>query len=283
MPKARWKVFPHADAGFDYSGAKLAKSWARLHRGDCESFPDPTLLRKLAAKHPRLQPSISFDKAAGTLADAWRAYHRGDFGRAVEIGLGLGPVGYNVANKATNIYATYLETGAKARLALFLEAARRAEELIGCAASLPNAWYLHAQALGRYAQGLSVTQALAEGIGGKVKASLQQTITLEHRHADAHIALGAYHAEVIDKIGSFIGGLTYGASAEEGVKHFKTALKLNPDSAIARVEYANGLLMMFGETKRREAADLYAEAADCPAADATERLDIERAKAGPRD
>ena len=190
-----------------------------------------------------------------------------------------GSLGYNVANKAANIYATYLETGPKAKLALFMEAARRAEEVLGNAENLPNAWYLHAQALGRYAQSLSVTQALAEGLGGKIKADLDQAIALERRHADAHIALGAYHAEVIDKIGSFLGGLTYGASTDAGVKHFKTALRLNPDSAIARIEYAEGLIMMFGEAKEEQAAALYAEAAACVAADAMERLDVERAKA----
>lgn len=280
MSKPRWKAFPYADAPYDYSGARLAKSWARLHRGDCEPLPDAALLRKLAAAHPQLQPSFPWDKAAETLADAWRAYHRGDFGQAVQLGLGLGLIGYNVANKATNIYATYLETGAKMKLALFEEAARRAEELLGSDDSLANAWYLHAQALGRFAQGLSVTQALAQGLGGKIKASLERAIALERHHADAHIALGAYHAEVINKIGTFVGGLTYGASSGAGVKHFETALKLNPHSAIARIEYANGLIMMFGEAKRRQAAALYAEAAACEPADAMERLDVERAKAG---
>jgi len=280
MSNSQWKAFPYPDAEYDYAGVRLAKSWARLHRGDCEPFPDPESLRKLAAAHPQLKPSISWDEAAGTLADAWRAHHRGDFGKAVKLGLGLGLIGYNVANKATNIYATYLETSAKSKLALFSEAARRAEELLGCAESLPNAWYLHAQALGRYAQGLSVLEALAEGLGGKIKASLEQAIALERHHADAHIALGAYHGEVIDKIGAFVGGLTYGASADAGVKHFQTALKLNPHSAIARIEYANGLVMMYGNAKRPQAIALYEEAAACDPADATERLDVGRAKAG---
>jgi len=128
-----------------------------------------------------------------------------------------------------------------------------------------------------------VTQALAQGLGGRIKASLDRTLALERRHADAHIALGAYHAEVINKIGAFIGGLTYGASSEAGVKHFETALKLNPQSAIARIEYANGLILMFGEEKRRRATALYAEAAACEPADAMDRLDVERAKAGMKD
>jgi hypothetical protein len=144
---------------------------------------------------------------------------------------------------------------------------------------MPNAWYFHAQALGRYAQDISVASALAEGLGSKIKADLEHAIELEPRHADAHIALGAWHAEVIDKIGALVGGLTYGASKDASVKHFETALKLNPHSAIARIEYADGLVMIFGDTKAAKATRLYEDAAKIEPADAMERLDVERARA----
>ncbi len=279
MAKARWKVFPYADAGYAYAGPALKAHWSRLHRGDCEPYLDAASLKQLIARHPQLAMSNqSIDAAAVTLQDAWRAYHRGDFAEAVELGLAIGLIGYNVANKATNIYATYLEKGEKAKLDLLLQSAGRAERLTECAETLANAWYFHAQALGRYSQGISVIKALAEGLGGKVKHALEQTIALEPRHADAHIAMGTYHAEVINKVGAMLGGLTYGASREAGVKHFETALKLNPHSAIARIEYANGLVMMFGEAKLPQATRLYQEAAARAPADAMERLDAELAK-----
>ena len=44
-----------------------------------------------------------------------------------------------------------------------------------------------------------------------------------------------------------VGGLTYGAKKDAALEHFQKALKLNPDSAIARIEYANGLVTMFGK------------------------------------
>jgi len=59
---------------------------------------------------------------------------------------------------------------------------------------------------------------------------------------------------------------------------FKEALALNPDSAIARVEYANGLVMLEGDKRMKEAEKLYAEAAECTPMDAMERLDVEMAK-----
>jgi tetratricopeptide (TPR) repeat protein len=280
MTKAHWKAFPYADAvAYGYAGATLKTHWSRLHRGDCEPYPETAGLKQLIGHCPQLEPAKqSIDAAATTLQDAWRAYHSGDFARAVELGVALGPMGYNVANKATNIYATYLEKSDKAKLDLFLASGQRAEQLAAAAATIPNAWYFYAQAIGRYSQGISVVKALAEGYGGKVKHALERAIALEPRHADAHIALGAYHAEIINKIGATIGGLTYGASREAGVKHFESALKLNPHSAIARIEYANGLVMMFGESMLAQATKLYEEAAGCPPADAMERLDAELAK-----
>ncbi len=200
MLKARWKPFPYGDVVHDYAGARLKKHWARLHQGDCEPYPDPASLKKFTA-YPGLKPSTSLEDAADTLQDAWRAYHRGDFGQAIELGVAVGRLGYNVANKAANVYATYLETSDSARLELFLELARRAEELQAHAKTVANAWYFHAQALGRYSQGISVVKALAAGLGSKVKTSLERAIALEPRHADAHIGLGAYHAEVISKVG----------------------------------------------------------------------------------
>ena len=278
MAKIAWKSFPYPAADYDYSSAALQKRWSRLHQGDCEPYPTAANLKKLVSSHPDLKRSMPIEQAAKTLQAAWRAYHYGDFGQAIGLGLSVGPLGYNIANKATNIYASYLEGSEKRKLALFLESAERAEELQACAATMPNAWYLHAQALGRYAQAISVVKALAQGLGGKVKACLERAIALEPHHADAHIVLGAYHAEVIDKIGALVGGLTYGASTGSAVKHFESALKLNPHSAIARIEYANGLVMMFGDSKMAQATRLYEDAAKCVAADATERLDIELAR-----
>jgi tetratricopeptide (TPR) repeat protein len=255
MAKA-WSKFPYPDKSYAYTAASLKKAWDRLHKGDCEPFP------KDAA-----------------VVEAWIAFHAGDFQAAHEQGLAAGGAGITVANKAQAIYANYLEENEKAKLKHFEEVAERAEEQQGEDARNANAFYWQAYALGRYAQGISIVKALAQGIGARVKAALDTTVKLAPKHADAHIALGSYHAEIVDKVGAMIGGLTYGAKKDLGLKHFDTALKLNPDSAIARIEYANGLVMLFGKSRLDEATKLYEEAAAHKPADAMERLDVERAKA----
>ncbi len=250
-----WSKFPHPDAAYVYTPASLKKAWARLHVGDAEPFPSDPALQQ-----------------------AWIAFHAGDFEQATKLGLDVGVAGYSVAHKASCIYATYLEKSEKKRIATYEEVAERCErqqrEQPGNAAG----FYWHAYALGRYAQGISVVKALAQGIGAKVRHSLDGTLKLAPKHADAHIALGTYHSEIIDKVGAMIGGLTYGVKKEEGFKHFKTALELNPDSAIARIEYANALVMLDGKKKMADAVVLYEQAAACDARDAMERLDVEAAK-----
>ena len=251
---AQWNAFPYA-GDYQFDAAMVKKQWARLHTGDVEPQPKDA-----------------------KLLEAWALFHNGAFQAAAEQGLKLGGAGLTLANKAQSIYANYLETREKAKLDLFMEVAERAEAQAGEQPANVNAHYWHAYALGRYSQGISVAKALAQGLGGKVKLALETVIQLQPKHADAHIALGAFHAEVIDKVGSLIGGMTYGAKKDVSLRLFQEALKLNPGSAIAMVEYANGMVMLEGDKRMKEATKLYEQAAACKALDAMERLDIEMAK-----
>ncbi len=253
MPK--WTAFPHAvDYAFD--AGSLKKSWARLHQGDCEALP----------------------KDAAVLA-AWVLFHNGEFQKAHDAGVQAGAGGITVANKSAGIYANYLETKEKAKLDMFMEVAERAEAQQKADPKNANAFYWQAYALGRYGQGISVAKALAQGLGTKVKQALEQAIKLQPKHADAHIALAAFHAEVIDKVGSLIGGMTYGAKKDVGLSLFRKALELNPTSAIAMIEHANGMVMLEGDKKMKDATKLYEQAAASKPLDAMERLDVEMAKA----
>jgi len=251
---AKWTAFPHPAADYTYDGAALKKHWARLHAGDAEPLPrDDRVLQ------------------------AWGLFHAGEFRKAFDAGLKAGGAGITVADKAQCIYANYLEGNEKTRLAMFLEAADRAAAQQAAETGNANAWYWQAYALGRYSQGISVVKALAQGLGGKVRTALEKTIALAPRHADAHIALGSFHAEVIDKVGRLV-GRTQGADAATGLKMYRQALALNPSSAIGMIEYANGLVMLEGDKRMKEAEQLYADAAACKPMDAMERLDVELAK-----
>jgi len=252
---AQWTKFPFAgDYNFDAESVKT--KWTRLHAGDLEPLPqDPQLLQ------------------------AWAHFHNGEFYKSMSLGLGMGLDGLNVANKAVCIYATYLEQQEATRLALFAKVAERAESQIKEQPDNVNAYYLRAYALGRYSQGISVAKALAQGLGTKIKTDLEHVIRKQPTHPDAHIALGSFHAEVIDKVGELIGAMAYGAHKHTGLTLFQQALKFNMASAAGMVEYAHAMLMLEGETVVKEATRLYQQAARAQPVDAMERLDVELAKA----
>jgi tetratricopeptide (TPR) repeat protein len=252
---SKWTAFPQIGE-YAFDAASITRNWVRLHTGDAEPLPTDT-----------------------SVLDAWALFHNGEFQKCLQAGLKAGGAGITVANKATCIYANYLEKKEKTRLDLFMEVVHRAEAQIAVDPNNVNAHYLLAYALGRYSQGISVAKALAQGLGSKVKTALETTIKLQPKHADAHIALGAFHAEVIDKVGSLIGGMTYGAKKDTGLQLFQQALKLNLSSAICMIEYANALVMLEGDRQMKEATRLYEQACAIKPLDAMERLDVELARA----
>ncbi len=249
-----WVPMPYGDFS-RLDADTVLRNWSRLQAGQCLEPPEP-----------------------GPLVAGWVLYHNGEFERAAAIGLDHGNAGLALANRATAIYANYLEPSESVRLALFKAvvdrtAAQMAEEPDNC-----QALYWHAYALGRYGQGISVARAHAQGLGEQIKRALERVITLQPQHADAHFALGTLHAEVIDKVGTLVARMTYGARAETAIEYFEHALALQPDSLTGLMEYARALPMLHGESSEARARSMMERVASSPAADARERLDIELAR-----
>jgi len=251
-----WTPFPHDNSAFNYEGASLGKNWADLHSGDLEPYP-----------------------SSEALQEAWRCYHRGDFQQAVILADECGIEGHAVANKATGMYASHLEENQSRQIDCFKTAIARAENAVQAFPEQANAHHFYAFNLGRYSQSISIVKALKQGIGGKIHNALSRALEIEPNHADAHTAMGLYHAEILDKVGKLIGGVTYGASEKQAIKHFETAIRLAPESPIAHIEYGNGLYLLFGDSRIDEVSDLYERATELTPRDAVEKLDIESALA----
>ena len=114
-------------------------------------------------------------------------------------------------------------------------------------------------------------------MGGKIKTALDRTLELAPDHAEAHTAMGLYHAEIIAKVGKLVGSMTYGASADKAIEHFEEAIRL-ADVPIAWIEYGNGLYLLYGDKKVDESNEAYAKAAKKKPIDAMQALDVRFAK-----
>jgi len=276
MAKKAWAAFPHPDNRYDYAGDKLAKAWDQLHAGDSEPFPDEKHVAGLIKGNPKLGKDAK--AAATTLQEAWRAFHKGEFQQAFDRGVALGALGASVAVKAGGIHATYLIDDTPAKTARYEGLIRLADEAVAALPKEANSHYRRAFAIGRLSQTISITKALAQGLAGKVRESLDTTLKLAPKHAEAHTALGLYHAEIVGKVGGMLAKLTYGANATDAEKHLKQALKLTPESPIAWIEFGNGLLLLHGDKREDDVAEAFDKAAKLKAHDAMEALDAAWAK-----
>jgi tetratricopeptide (TPR) repeat protein len=267
------------------SMGELRDRWERLHRGDREPWPDERLIGQCARRHAGFASWLEAGEGPAALSralqQAWREFHAGEFRAAIEHGSRLGALGASAANKAAAVQTLHLKSFGPQHLRVLEAAIERGTAAAELLPDYPNGHYLLALVLGRYSQRISILKALAAGLAGRVRTHLERTLRLEPRHAEAHLAFGLYHAEIVAKLGALAAAVTYGASRDAALEHFTRALKLAPESPIVLMEYANGLLLLDGRRHREEAGELYRQAAALEPADAMERLDIERARLGP--
>ncbi len=281
MALKKWTAYPHDASAFLYAGPALKKAWPRLHCGDGESYPDVKSITNILAADASLKKILKGDAKAivAELETGWRAFHSGDFQAATKSGDALGAIGAVLATKAGGIYASSLCDDEAQKIALFQAGAERCEAAKATFPDNANSHYFHAFALGRYSQCISITKALAQGLGGKIKVSLKAALDLNPKHAEAHLAMAMYHAEIINKIGGMIGKLTYGASADDALKHFETARKLNPNAPVVHLEFGRGLLLLNAKKNADAARGAFEAATKLKPCDAMEQLDIDAAEA----
>ena len=248
-----WQAY--SDRPFDLSGDRLAERWSFLHAGNLEPYPS--------------DPAVQ---------DAWRAYHEGRFEDAVSIGRAHGGPGLVPAAFAATIYAHYLEPDEQKKVGIFESAIELAERATEACPDNANAHYMYAVAQGRYSQFVSMIEALAKGIAPKIRDSVQRCLELEPRHAEGHVTLAGWHAEIVDKVGGMLAGLSFGAKKDTAEELYAQALELAPSSPVPWIAKSAGMLLMYGESSRDEATQLLQKAVSLEPADAMQALDIAKAR-----
>lgn len=249
-----WLPCPYT-ADYRFDADRVRAQWAVLHAVDDEPAPD-----------------------SDALLQAWALFHSGQFEQATDAGLALGIDGLSVANRATAAHATLVEPHEPTRIELFRRVHARACAHAAQRPRQPSAWYWQGYALARYANGIHVARALAQGLGTQVRAALEAALTLDPRHAYAHVALGTFQCAVIDKVGPLVGAMTYGAHAATALDHLREAQRLAPESPAVLHECASALLLLDGEAHLTDATQLLERAAQRTARDAVERLWVELAR-----
>ena len=207
-----------------------------------------------------------------TIEAARTAYTEGRFVEAAELGETLAtPEGYALAAKSLAIHGFYIATEDE-QPEFFARAIQAADEAIRLDPDNPEAHFQSAHAVGREAQTLGVMEALNRGYARRTRQATEEALRLEPEMAEAHLTLASWHAEIVNKMGRLVAGMTYRASRRDALEHYEKALELASDEKAVYLEYANGLLLLGRNRNREQARELLSRGIEIPPRDAYDRI-----------
>ena len=170
----------------------------------------------------------------------------GKFYEAAEVAITVGGTeGFTLAARALAIHG-YEIAPESDKEELFLRAINYAEKAVELDPSSSAASLEISHAMGRYAQTISVAEALSGGFAEKTKAAMDKAIRLDPTNFSAYLSVGSWHAEIVAAAG-FMAKLLYGATEELSLSSYQRALDLNPNSGLVHFEYAVGLMRLDSE------------------------------------
>ncbi|MDE2731099.1 MAG: hypothetical protein OXM02_01740 [Bacteroidota bacterium] len=207
--------------------------------------------------------------AAQTTEEVRQKFDQGEFLEAADLGEAVGTSeSLALAAGALGVYGHYV-ADKSARLPVLergVELARRAVE-----ADTTNfeAYHQSAHVVGRYAENIGKMKAVREGVAADIRDFLEAAIRLNPDYADAHVALGGWHAEVArNRIARWM----YGGGKEEALYHLSRALELAPDEKVVLYEYGVRIQQLDSDNGQARARELLTRAKEIPAKNAYEEF-----------
>ncbi|MDC0661434.1 hypothetical protein [Marinobacter sp. SS21] len=262
----RWAPYPDTLTPFEYSEQNLGEHWLDLTggfrgplpsatslRADAERWPElydytRSHLKTIANSHPELayltegDLSEHFDAYATELRRAWSLLFNGQFRQARDLGLSLGPAGYFPGLYAQVLYASLLGTNPDERQALLEEVIERTREILPMAPDHPMIRFGNAYGKARILEDLSASRAMGTGYTSEVLDTLNGLLEENPDNVYAMTLMAGVESGIIEKAGSMVARLTYGAKASSMERQFERALELAPNYPGVYYEYARAKL-----------------------------------------
>ena len=209
---------------------------------------------------------LAADASAQSLDDAKSALTDGRFLEAADLAEAVGTSdGYALAARSLAVHGYYV-AAEEDQKGIFERAMRFGEETVRADSANAEAHFQSAHAVGRFAQVAGMMTALRQGLGGKVRDLLEATLAINPDMAEAHVALGSWHADVA-KAGR-VARWMYGGNREDAVAHYERAMELAPDSKEVLLGYARRLPYLDEEAGTERAMEMLSKALEVPVLDA---------------
>lgn len=266
------RAWPDEYPVFDYCRQELHERWSELHARDRVPFPDVEWIMTFSAEPPDDPEALAL-----ALLDGWRRFHAGDFAGAYAAGNAAGRF---LAGRAWLAYTLHMIPDIETRRTMLEAGIRMVEAGLKDRNPPPAYWEIAGLGLfyGEYGRTLPTNRAQAEGIPGTVRRLLEKTLSVEPDQPVALGTLGAWNAELIDRVGRLLARALFDARRDEIAVNFERALAIGPDIVQTHVEYAEALLLVYGRAAEAKALDHLRSAVAISPKDAEDYLQRLRAK-----
>lgn len=270
----RWVHYPDTLPKFDYSGDKLKQHWPQLTKSSFLPYPSAEQLQSIASQFPSLihqpykhqtavhptpaHPALvqaragDFNALSEAITQVWRYHYQGEFEEAYTLGIQLGYAGLIPAFYAKMMHTTLLERDPERRLSSFQEVIDLSETITDHTADYQPALFGLTYAYARKLELLSTSAAVRSGHLEAANDLLTRMQKQFPQRAIYPAMLGGLHAGVVERVGSFVGRMTYGSTESRAVDYFKSAIELENQLPAIFNEYAKAMTRLdpdaFAET-----------------------------------
>lgn len=301
MAGDEWQPYPVDLVQYHYEADTLHLHWQKLTndlrgplptveslRADVQRWPalyDHTKnhLAQSVHNHPlvaRLSAETLDDQHqeyAHLLRQAWAHLFNGEFKQARDLGLALGPAGYFPGLYAQALYATLIETDPEHRRSLLEDVITKTDEILPMAPDHPMIRFGNVYGKARILEDLSATEAMATGYTSEITGVLQKLLEENPDNIYAIVLYAGVQAGIIEKAGSFIGRVTYGARKSNVEGLFLRAYDIAPDYLGLYYEHARSVLKLDEKSGIQQALEYLKTIATLGAVSAEDELVKHRA------
>lgn len=260
---SQWTPYPDELERFDYSGDKLQEYWPQLAAATNLPWPDETYIKNMMRELPQLADQLhqlaqqenahsalkatlnkDYQSLALAVQHVWRLHFQGQYQQAYELGLTLGPAGLFPAIYAKLIHTTYLINDTELKQQKFIEVDQIISDILPLANNFSFILFGDAYQKARRLELMSTTAATASGLLGPTQDSLKQLHQEDPNNPLYSAMLSGIDAGIIQRVGTFVGGMTYGADDDRAIELFTQALKKEKRLAVLYHEFAQVLIRL---------------------------------------
>jgi tetratricopeptide (TPR) repeat protein len=225
---------------FSHTPEDMQRNWNNWHREDHMEIPTAEQYAARVKASEALQKEFpegtDFAKVTQTVLDSALLLHNGKLREAYELAADAKHFGVIVRAHARYLNTYYSVTDKNVRIAEFKAVADEIETALAKEPKDKDLLFIHAYMHGRYLEELPFKMGLVPtytNLFNGVKDLLKDN----PRHLGAQLILASFHADGSVKA-PFLAKVRFGSNPEIAIEKFEAALKQDPGSTIAQLEYA---------------------------------------------